>query len=213
MTYARSVRLFAAAALVAAVTIPASDTEAQGARIGIIGGPNFATLRGLDDVDLDKRTGSMGGLSLLFPLGSVISFQPEALVVTGGAEPRIGADDGIRLTYAQVPLMLRLTPAAGAKVSPHVYAGPYFGIQIRCRVEIEDQDGDCDDIEGISTETVDIGGIVGGGLDFNLGGLILSGGLRYGFGVSKVAEFEFENVREEAKNGLFSVYAGLAIQF
>lgn len=94
-----------------------------------------------------------------------------------------------------------------------MYAGPYFGIRIRCRVEIENQDGDCDDIDGLNTETVDIGGIVGGGLDFNLGGLILSGGVRYGFGVSKVAEFEFDNVREEARNGLFAIYAGLAIQF
>ena len=213
MSTALSTRLFAAAALVAAVTISASVSHAQGARIGIIGGPNFATLRGLDDVDLDKRTGSMGGLSLLFPLGSAIAFQPEALVVTGGAQPSTGSDDGISLTYAQVPLLLRLTPAAGSSISPHVYAGPYFGIRIRCRLEIENQDGDCDDVDGINTETVDIGGIVGGGLDFNLGGLVLSGGVRYGFGVSKVAEFEFDNVREEAKNGLFAIYAGLAIQF
>lgn len=103
MTRAVTARLMGAAALFAASALPSSPVHSQGARIGIIGGPNFATLRGLDDVDLDKRTGSMGGLSLLLPLGAAFAFQPEALVVTGGAQPRTGSDDGITLTYAQVP--------------------------------------------------------------------------------------------------------------
>ena len=191
---------------------PAS-LSAQGKRIGVIAGPNYASLRGLNDVELDNRSGSMGGLSFVLPLASFVAFQPEALVVTGGAEPRSGTDDGITLTYAQVPMLLRITPATGSAFTPHFYAGPYLGLQIRCRVEIDSQTSDCDDAPGISTETVDVGGIVGGGLDVGLGPLVLTGGVRYGFGVSKVAEFELDNVREEAKNGIFAVYAGLAIQF
>ncbi len=186
--------------------------EAQGGRFGIIGGVNFATLRGLDDVDLERRTGSMGGLSLVLPLGSTFALQTEALLVTAGAQAASN-DGGISLTYAQVPVLLRLSPAAGSPISPHVYAGPYFGMRIRCQIDTGSTSSDCDDVGDVNTETVDIGGIVGGGLDFSLGGLVLTGGARYGFGVSKVAEFGTGAAREAAKNGSFSVYAGLAVRF
>jgi len=185
---------------------------AQGGRIGIIGGVNFATLRGLDDVDLEKRTGSMGGLSLVLPLGSTFALQTEALVVSGGAQPKSGTGDGISLTYAQVPVLLRLSLGGSSPIAPHVYAGPYFGLRIRCQIDTGAGDSDCDDVGGVNTETVDVGGIVGGGLDFDLGGLVLTGGARYGFGVSKVAEFDTGSVRESARNGSFSIYAGLAIR-
>ncbi len=210
-----SIIRFGAAALLlgAMVSTGPASVHAQGVGLGVIGGANFATLRGLDDVDLDRRTGAMGGVRLLLPLGTALSLQPEALVVTAGAKPRRGGsnDDGIRLTYAQVPVLLRLAPAGGMPISPHVYAGPYFGMRIRCQVDLDDRD--CDDVGSVNTETVDIGGIVGGGLDFDMGGLVLTGGLRYGFGVSKVAEFEAGSVRESAKNGSFSVYAGLGLRF
>ncbi len=196
-----------------AATLLPLPVEAQGGRLGVIGGVNFATLRGLDDVDLDKRTGSMGGISLVLPLGSTFALQTEALVVTGGAQPSSGTGDGISLTYAQVPVLLRLSLGAGGSVAPHVYAGPYFGLRIRCQIDTGSGDSDCDDVGGVNTETVDVGGIVGGGLDFDLGGLVLTGGARYGFGVSKVAEFDTGSVRESAKNGSFSIYAGLAIRF
>jgi len=197
----------------ALLSVTPTASFAQGTRIGIIAGPNFASLRGFDDVDLDNRSGSMGGLSLVLPLGPLFAFQPEALVVSAGAQAASSAANGIDLTYAQVPLLLRITPGFGSLIAPHFYAGPYLGLQIRCRVEREDRTSDCDDAPGISTNSVDVGGIVGGGLDLKLGPLVLTGGVRYGFGVSKVAEFEFDNVREEAKNGIFALYAALAIQF
>lgn len=197
---------------VAALALPAI-VQAQGGRIGIIGGANFATLRGLEDLDVERRTGTMGGISLVFPLGASLGLQTEALVVSAGAQQRTGTGDGIDLTYAQVPVLLRMSLGEAPFVTPHLYAGPYFGLQIRCRIDTGPGDSDCDDVGGVNTETVDLGGIVGGGVDFNLGGLILTGGARYGFGVSKVAEFEVGQVRESAKNGSFSVYAGLAVRF
>jgi hypothetical protein len=206
-------RVLAVAGTAMFVIGPAAAQAQQGARVGVIAGANFATLRGLDDVDLDKRTGAMGGLSLLLPLGSSWALQPEALVVTAGAEPSTAPGNGLSLTYAQIPLLLRLSPAAGSPIAPHLYAGPYVGLQIRCRVDVGGVDGSCDDVPGVNTESVDLGGIVGGGLDVNLGGLVLTGGVRYGFGVSKIAAFELDSVRESAKNGSFAVYAGLAVRF
>jgi hypothetical protein len=80
-------------------------------------------------------------------------------------------------------------------------------------VDVGGVTGNCDDVPGISTNTVDAGGIVGGGLDLNLGALVLTGGVRYGFGVSKVADFDADGVRESASNGSYAVYAGLSVRF
>ena len=53
---------------------------------------------------------------------------------------------------------------------------------------------------------------MGAGLDFDLGPLVLSGGARYSFGVSNVADFDIANVKQSAKNGVFALYAGAAIR-
>jgi hypothetical protein len=202
----------AAALLLAAatMTVVPQVTQAQGLRLGILGGANFAELRGVDD--LDRRTGGMGGVQLIIPFGGLLSLQTEGLVVSSGAKSSSASDDGVSLTYAQVPVLLRLSPLSGAKVAPHAYAGPYLGLRIACKVDFGSVDGDCDDFDDLNSQTLDVGGVVGGGLDFDLGGAILTGGARYNFGVSKVADFETGNIRESAKNGSFSIYAGLSIR-
>ena len=207
---ARSARRHAvrALALAAALLLPPVASHAQ-SRIGLIGGATFSTLRGVND--LDQRDGAMGGLSLLFPLVGPFSLQTELLGVTKGAGGTIGpSTDGVKLTYAEVPVLLRFTPSAGV-LSPHVYAGPYVGLNINC--SLQRGDTDCDDVGTISTRSADIGGVLGGGLDLAVGSLIITGGARYDFGVSKVIDFDVDNVRESAKTGMFALYAGVAIRF
>lgn len=190
-----------------AVLCGATQVQAQ-TRVNLLAGATFAELRGINDVDLDRRDGAMGGLSFTFPLGGgALALQPEALVTSKGATAPRSASGGVRLNYVEVPVLLRLNLVRGAAVQPHVYAGPYAGFQISCRVQ--GSSADCDDAPGVSTETVDVGGIVGGGVTFGLGGLNATVGARYGFGVSKVADFEFGNVRESARNGMYAVYVGL----
>ena len=176
--------------------IPAHNVVAQ-SQVGAVVGATFSTLRGIEG--LDSRTGLIGGLSLV--LGGPLGLQTGLLFVSKGAKSETSGPDGLKLNYIEVPLALRIGATQGTGISPHIYAGPYFGFQIDCTVE--GTDADCDDTQGVSTKTVDIGGLIGGGLDFSLGPVILTGGLRYGFGISKVADFELGSVRESAKNGTF----------
>lgn len=175
-------------------------------QFGAVVGATFSTLRGIDG--LDSRTGLIGGLSLVS--GGALGLQSGLLFTSKGAKGSNSTVDGVQLDYVEIPLALRISLGQGSNINPHVYAGPYLGFQIDCQVE--GTSGDCNDVPGVSTKTVDIGGVVGGGLDFNFGPLVLTGGLRYGFGVSKVADFEFGSVRESAKNGSFAIYTGLAIK-
>jgi hypothetical protein len=181
--------------------------SAQG-QIGAIVGATFSTLRGIDG--LDSRTGLIGGLSFVFPSSGPLSLQTGATFVGKGAEAGDASTQGIEINYLEVPLLLRLGLSRGGSVTPHVYAGPYFGLQLSCT--LEGTSADCDSVGSVNPKTVDLGGILGGGLDFHFGPLILTGGLRYAFGVSKVADFEFGSVRESAKNGTFAIYTGLAIK-
>ncbi|MGQ0650442.1 MAG: porin family protein [Gemmatimonadaceae bacterium] len=186
---------------------PATVLQAQG-QFGAVVGATFATLRGIDG--LDSRTGLIGGLSLVLPSSGPLTLQPEFLLVSKGAKGTNNGPDGLKLNYVEVPLFLRLSLSPGASMSPHVYAGPYLGYRISCSVQ--GPSADCDDVPGVSTRTVDVGGTVGGGLNLGFGPLILTGGLRYSFGVSKVADFEFGSVRESTKNGVFALYTGLSLR-
>lgn len=187
-------------------TLP-SSARAQ-TEFGILGGATFTTLRG---VDVDNRTGTLLGAYLLRPLAGPLQWQLEGIASSRGATPRTGSDgEALELRYFEVPLMLRLSLAQGSRLNPHVYAGPYAGVRINCTVE--GTSGDCDDLPGISTKSVDVGGIAGGGVSVDLGGLMLSGGVRYSFGVSNIAEFDRDNVREAAKHGGYAIYAGLGVR-
>ena len=190
-----------------ALCAPVAVAQAQG-QVGAIVGATFASLRGVDG--LDSRTGLMGGLSLVLPLAGGLGLQPELLFVSKGAEGSQGDVEGLELNYVEVPILLRLSMGQGSVVNPHLYAGPYLGYNISCNVE--GTSVDCDDVPGVSTKSVDVGGTLGGGLDFSLGGLVLTGGLRYSFGVSKVADFESDLIDDSVKNGVFVVYTGLSVR-
>ena len=194
----------------ALISLIAQGAFAQSRHIGVIGGATFSTLNGLNSVD--QRTGTIGGLSLVLPLGGSVSLQPEALFVTKGAKgPVSSSSNGVMLKYAEVPVLLRFSSTKASVIVPHVYVGPYFGLQIDCTVQ--GSSGSCNDLPGISTKSVDVGGIAGGGIDLNVGGLVLTAGARYDFGVSKVVEFKTSSVREAAKNGAFALYAGVSVGF
>lgn len=202
-----SKRLFAGAlGALALFSIP-TTSRAQ-ANISAIAGATFSTLRGIDG--LDSRTGLVGGLSVVLPSSGLIAFQPELLFTSKGAKGENSGPDGLKLNYVEVPLLFRLQLDLGTGMTPHLYAGPYLGLQISCNVE--GIDADCDDTPGINTKSVDIGGAFGGGLAFDVGPALLTTGLRYSFGVSKVADFDVGNVNESAKNGSFALYAGLGFR-
>ncbi len=198
-----------AALLGAVLVVTPAALSAQSAQFGVLGGATFSSLRGIDGVE--SRSGLVGGAYLVLPFAGPLQWQIEGLAVNRRSEPSgQGTSGTLSLTYAEVPVLLRLNLAGSSPLNPHVYAGPYFGARINCSIGDEN---DCDDAPGLSTETVDVGGVAGGGVAFDLGGLVLTGGLRYNFGVSTIAEFESGSVREAAKNGTWAAYAGLGVRF
>jgi len=185
---------------------------AQGTQFSVIGGATFSELRGIDG--LDRRTGAMGGISLLFPFAGPLAFQPEALVTSRGANSGSGLLDdaqAVELSSFQLPLLLRLSLAPRSTFTPHVYVGPYLAFEIDCT--LEGTSTSCDEREDISTKTVDVGGIAGAGVSMGFGPLILTGGLRYGFGLTALAEVGEAEFRESARHGGYDLYVGAGLRF
>jgi hypothetical protein len=196
------------AGLAGLVLLSSRSARAQALEFGAMAGGTFSSLRGLD---ADQRTGTLVGGYLLLPLGGAVQLQVEGLASSRGATPRgAGISAPLALRYLEVPAMLRINLGGGSALRPHVYAGPYVGVQIAC--ELEGTSGSCDDRPEVNTSSVDVGGIAGGGVSLDLGGLVLTGGARYGFGVSTLAAFDAGNVSEAARHGGWALYAGLGVR-
>ncbi len=140
-------RRFTTIALLFALSVPASLARAQG-QIGAILGATFSTLRGIDG--LSSRTGLVGGLSIVLPTDGFFAFQPEALLVNKGAKASTGDPEGLKLSYFEIPLLYRLKLSREPGLRPHIYLGPYLGIEIDCSVR--GTSTKCDDIPGVSTQ-------------------------------------------------------------
>jgi hypothetical protein len=194
--------------LLAGAFLP-GDAAAQGTQFSVLGGVTYSDLRDVDG--FDGRSGAMAGISLLLPLRGAFGFQPEALVVSRGAQAGSNLRESIDLNAFEIPLLLRVSLAPRSSFTPHLYAGPYLGIQIDCTVE--GTSVGCDDRDDISTRSVDVGAIAGGGVTLGLGPLIFTGGLRYGFGLSPLAEIGDAEFRESARHGGFGLYAGAGLRF
>ena len=205
---------------IGALALAAADVHAQSAapvapryRFGLMVGLNLADMTETEDADM--RMGFLVGGSLMIPVGTgAFAFQPEVLYSQKGVKGTTvdeGSGQEVDITlkhdYVEIPLLLRLSvvPSGGAGVRPFLLVGPSVGISAKC--EIEGESGgtsvgiDCDNIFEVAT--MDLGGLLGGGIEFPFGTRALSVGARYTFGFSEV----FEDT--DTKNRVIGIVAGL----
>lgn len=163
---------------------------------GIRAGLNFSNFYDTPDgTDLDSRTGLMigGFMNFKVPM-SPISIQPEIIYTQHGYEPT--DDVTLKLDYIQVPVLAKFSFAPGP-AQPHVYLGPYVGFPVTSKLSGNGLSVDTDN------EQTDFGGIVGAGVDFNVGLAKLNFGGRYGFGFTNAFD------GGDGKNSVISIVAGL----
>ncbi|MDX5420332.1 MAG: PorT family protein [Hymenobacteraceae bacterium] len=155
--------------------------HAQGPRIGIRAGVNYAGFGGSDADNLDRIWGGHGGLTANFPLSTdnFFSVQPELLFSMKGAET--SSDDlKFKVNYLDVPVLGRVN--AGPL---YFEAGPQVSVRISGDVE---QNGtniidDLDDYKRTS-----LGYAAGVGLSATPLGLSI--GVRYNGDISKLYDDE-----------------------
>jgi hypothetical protein len=180
-------------------------------RIGILAGVNSATVGGKDADDADRLTGLLAGVYVVKPIAGALAFRPELLYSQKGAEGSFDEEDvsgkaKIKVAYLEVPVLLQYEATESSDVRPHVYAGPSFSFKTTCKLEGSgggvSVSFDCDDVE-LDVKSFDLGGVVGAGLTFPIGGLRAAIGARYQHG--------FTDLTDDAvvRNRVLSLYAGL----
>jgi hypothetical protein len=206
----QSMQIIRRALALAAVLGVFAATESQAQTIGFKLGPSFSTLSGDTDGFLEGTlTKFTGGGFIRFGMGG-FAIQPELMYVTKGgkesfSEEGFSGDLELRLDYIEVPVLFVLPFAAG-NISPFVYAGPAFSLEVGCKVAVsaggfsgsEDcDDGDFDEGD-FDRRKFDVGAMIGGGLAIPMGpGAVTLEG-RYNFGLVNLNKGDDGTVRNRS---------------
>ncbi len=178
--------------MISAALFFAAPSFAQNFQLGFKAGANFSNFHGnnLQNVKSNTLVGFHAGALLNLKFGSVFSIQPELLISTQGAKlENAGQKEDFKLTYATLPIMLKLKSAG----SLYIEAGPQFGLKVS------------DNIKNVNTDLKDLDAALAAGLGYhsNSG---LGIGARYIAGLSKVGDIDFGNgVNPDYKNSTIQI--------
>lgn len=177
-----------------------------GMHAGIKGGVNIANLS-VDDAELaDSRNGMAVGGWVQLPVAPMFSVQPEAYFsMKGDSQEDAGVTQSLNLSYLEVPVLAKATfGAPGSPISPSLFAGPSFGINLSSKGEVEgagagfDGETDYKDV----TKSTEFGLVLGGGVEFGNVGI----DVRYNKGLTNVSD---DGSGTEIKNNVFSILGSL----
>ncbi len=163
-------------------------TQTAGAAVGFKGGlalSNFNYSGEAPPEPLTNLTAPMGGIFFSLGFGPV-SIQPEVLYVRMGTRMEESPDwVEDRLDYVQVPVLLKINFVPGP-ISPMIFAGPYGSYRLAAH-EVSYIDGVSGSLDiKDQFKSTDYGVVFGGGLDFHLGFIKISGEARYNLGLANI---------------------------
>jgi len=162
------------------------------------------TLRGESTADFRIRTGFAGGVGFRYRFRHGLSVMPELLYVVKGTQAdfvlsdqglllpvREGGSEGVPIranfefTYVEIPVLVVFRLETNGRVHPKVFAGPSLSFLLDAKVRFRALSGGPEQEESDSTvEGVDYGAVIGGGLEFDVGGQRLSFGARASYGLA-----------------------------
>ena len=182
------VRTRAAWLTAALILLPAAPASPQGFGMGLLGGVIRTEVNASNDesmnVALEHQSEIAGGLFFRVPVSESFWIQPEALLAVKGAQWNVGAGEGtLRLTYIDVPVLMRFAGPASATVRVHLFGGPSVGFLTRATAETERPVSAKVDVKN-RFDTVDLGWVVGVGV----GGTLWNVDLRYGGSLTGITD-------------------------
>jgi hypothetical protein len=190
----------------------------EGPMFGVKGGVSIAKLRGDDaedpgDTNSSRLVGIFGGF-VDYPIGQMLSVQGELLYAMKGVKAKwtVGDDEyngTTKLTYIEVPVLLKANIPMDGSVSPHVFAGPALAFKLSAEHETKGPGAsatvDLDEAKG-----VDVGVVVGAGVGFPMGPKMISVEARYNLGLMNAFDkFEGETKEPDIKNSVISFLLGV----
>jgi hypothetical protein len=164
----------------------ASPSVAQRISVGGKLGQTVANLKSSDPGDnLRSKGGFVAGGFLNIAITSFLSIEPQLLIVQKGA--RVRDDEGditLKLDYLEAPVLGVLTLPTWGVVTPFVYAGASYGINVSAVAARVDVDGEGSRDIDADIQPTDVAVTYGGGI--NVDGLTLEA--RYSRGLDSISE-------------------------
>ena len=176
----------------AVLLLTATGTYAQKFQVGVKGGVNISNYTG-GDIDTKALVGFHLGGTMHFWLGDNFAISPEVLFSSQGAKyDQAGTETNLKVSYIQVPVMAKYRFNGGF----YLEAGPQVGFKVGEDADIPNQT-----IEDFA-QSLDVS--IGAGLGFH-GKSGLGIGARYLAGISKVGDFDSNDIDPDFKNSVIQV--------
>ena len=180
----------------AALAFAAGEATAQERMVGVKAGYVSANV---DEDGVDSR-GALGfGAFYRAPLGTSVSVQPELLYMPKGfSMSEDGVDGTWKLNYLQLPVLFQYHFSTNGNLAPRIFAGPAFALEVGCEIEGEESGTsasiDCDEFSDfgldLGAKSFEFGLVLGAGVDFAAGSMVVTLDGRYDMGLSDALEFE-----------------------
>ncbi len=179
----------------------------------------------------DQRLAFAAGGYLVYAFSPNLAFQPEALVVSKGAKyegsgqvevedfglVNVDWEQTLKLTYLEIPLLLRISPAPTASTRPFFLVGPSVGFKLSAKMAVDvtasaqgqsDTQEEEEDLDGV--KSLDLGATVGAGLDIAAGEATrITLEARYTLGLTSIDDAEGDQDGVDVKNSTLMVMAGI----
>ena len=184
-------RLGAAIACCAIVTAAAAEAQAPFTTAAgpsptwtLLAGATLATVEGPSDLNKEPLMGMAVGAALDWPISSLFMFQPELQYVEKGYKYDPGVPVRLKLTYMEVPLLLRAN-STPLENGTRLYGllGPSLAMRRSCGASVGSANSKCN-VLAQNMSTMDFGMIAGVGLDFRALSSKWTASLRYNLGLS-----------------------------
>lgn len=196
-------------AILASVPLAARPQAAsRDLAVGLLLGSSWSTLHGADVPGPSHAWGlALGGFARVRLVGR-FAIQPELqFIQKGDNQVDIAGTqtftEAIRLSYVEVPVLLRVRAGTMGGFTPYLVAGPAVAFRAGCSVDVRGLAGTYTCANLPEAESVDYGAIAGGGLDVTIGARTCTLSGRYEWGAKNAFR------RNEAKNRALSLLLGI----
>lgn len=169
-------------------SVQAQTNNSDESHFGVKGGVNFSNIISEDIDDNNVLTSFNVGVYGTFPVGDILSIQPEVLYSRKGGELTydnafVSGKTQFKLNYIEVPILLKVNVTDNF----NIHVGPYVAYLIDAQVK-NDADGGTidfeDDYDNDDFNKFDAGISAGIGFDFNSIGI----GARYNYGFTNIGK-------------------------
>lgn len=177
--------------------------------VGIWAGATAATIRGPDATGPTNIAGFSAGVFTQWHFAPHWAIQPEVQYTQKGSDEVAFASSGggaysmhIRVSYIEVPVLLRGEASPVGPFTPFSVLGPEIAFKTGCGLVLTGLPGNFTCASLPAAESVDYGGIAGAGLSFKIAGRTYEVSARYDAGFANA----FKD--NDAKNRAFTVLLG-----